>query len=426
MSDWRQRLSGEDRASLKKAAMPSWTRPMLATLTDERFSSKDWIYERKLDGERCLVFRDGKGARLYSRNRKSLDATYPELVDVLEKATGNDYVADGEIVAFSSGLTSFSRLQKRIGVTDEEEARESGVRVWIYLFDLLHYDGFDLESLPLRARKRILRQELSFRDGLRFTPHRNETGEAYFDEACHKGWGGLIAKGRSARIDSFSAGPPGVQMQGAARREGPSPFTRAATPQMGPWRPARTGLAGSPALGVAVPRRATSPSSARRLDCERTREPERPSIRADLPKRADSPYLHSRSRDWLKFKCVNQQEFVIGGYTDPQGSRKGFGALLLGYYEDGDLRYAGRVGTGFDESTLERLHEALRSRARKTPAFADPPADAGGQVHWVSPTLVAEVGFTEWTDEGYLRHPRFLGLRDDKAPADVHREEASG
>ncbi len=333
MSDWRQRLSGEERAGLKEAAMPDWTRPMLATLTDERFSSTDWIYERKLDGERCLIFRDGKGARLYSRNRKSLDATYPELVDVLEKATGNDYVADGEIVAFSGGLTSFSRLQKRIGITDEKEARASGVRVWLYLFDLLHYDGFEIESLPLRARKRILRQELSFADGLRFTPHRNESGEAFFEEACEKGWEGLIAK------------------------------------------------------------------------------------------RADSPYRHSRSRDWLKFKCVNQQEFVIGGYTDPQGSRKGFGALLLGYYEDEGLRYAGRVGTGFDEDTLKRLHEVLRSRARKTPAFADPPDDEGGEIHWVTPALVAEVGFTEWTDEGYLRHPRFVGLRDDKAPRDVHREE---
>ncbi len=336
MGDWRQRLSEEDRARLEKTAMPTWTRPMLATLTDKRFSSKEWIYERKLDGERCLVFRDDKGATLYSRNRKPLDATYPELVDALERATGNDYIADGEIVAFSGGLTSFSRLQKRIGITDAAEARRSDVRVWVYLFDLLYYDGSDIEDLPLRTRKRILRREMTFRDALRFTPHRNETGEAFFEEACDKGWEGLIAK------------------------------------------------------------------------------------------RADSPYRHSRSRDWLKFKCVNRQEFVIGGYTAPQGSRKGFGALLLGYYENGKLRYAGRVGTGFDEDTLERLHGSLESRARKRPAFADPPADDDGKVHWVSPALVAEVGFTEWTDDGYLRHPRFFGLRDDKAPRDVHREEASG
>jgi DNA ligase D-like protein (predicted ligase) len=141
-----------------------------------------------------------------------------------------------------------------------------------------------------------------------------------------------------------------------------------------------------------------------------------------IAKRADSPYRGGRSRDWLKFKCENSQEFVIGGYTDPQGGRTGFGALLLGYYDEGgNLVSAGKVGTGFDQRTLRSLHATLQGIERPAPAFAagDLPRSA---VHWVEPRLVAQVGFAEWTTAGQLRHPRYLGLRDDKDPSDVVRE----
>lgn len=142
-----------------------------------------------------------------------------------------------------------------------------------------------------------------------------------------------------------------------------------------------------------------------------------------IAKRADAPYTHGRSRDWLKLKCVNEQELVIGGWTEPRGSRTGFGALLVGYYQDGELRYAGMVGTGFDEDMLDRLSRSLRQRERKTPPFArDDELPAKG-VHWAAPELVGEVGFTEWTGAGKLRHPRFLGLRRDKDPQDVVRED---
>lgn len=139
-----------------------------------------------------------------------------------------------------------------------------------------------------------------------------------------------------------------------------------------------------------------------------------------IAKRADGPYRSGRSRDWLKLKCVAQQEFVVGGYTDPRGSRTGLGALLVGYHDDGALRFAGRVGTGFDESTLRQLASMLADRERKTSPFADAPAAA--DVHWVTPDLVCEVGFTEWTTAGRLRHPRYLGLRDDKDADAVVRE----
>jgi DNA ligase D-like protein (predicted ligase) len=145
-----------------------------------------------------------------------------------------------------------------------------------------------------------------------------------------------------------------------------------------------------------------------------------------IAKRADAPYQGGRDRDWLKFKCENGQEFVIGGYTDPQRSRVGFGALLLGYYDrDGDLVYAGKVGTGFGRETLLSLHGRLAGIERGDPAFRRGRLPSRRGVHWVEPRLVGQVGFNEWTDDGQLRHPRFQGLRDDKEPADVVREMPS-
>ncbi len=147
-----------------------------------------------------------------------------------------------------------------------------------------------------------------------------------------------------------------------------------------------------------------------------------------VAKRADRPYRSGRGRDWLKIKCLSRQEFVIVGYTDPEGSRTGFGALLLAVreparQEDGGLVFAGKAGTGFDEKTLRELHKRLRKLERKTPAFANPPRGAEARrSHWVEPKLVAEVAFTEWTDEGLLRHPAFLGLREDKKPEEIVRE----
>jgi ATP-dependent DNA ligase len=141
-----------------------------------------------------------------------------------------------------------------------------------------------------------------------------------------------------------------------------------------------------------------------------------------LAKRADSRYVSARSTDWLKLKCVRQQEFVIGGYTAPQGSRERLGALLVGYYDGNSLRYAGKVGTGYDRRTLEQLYRRLVPLHRSASPFSEGPAPAG-DIQWVSPKLVAQVGFSEWTSAGLLRHPRFLGLRDDKAAREVRRED---
>lgn len=325
-----EQLGPEERDRLPRRPRPGWTRPMLATLVHEPFSRAGWIFERKLDGERCLAFCSSSGARLLSRNRKDLGIHYPELEEALAELAGESMVLDGEVVAFEGKVTSFERLQARMQVSDPEDARHSGVAVYYYLFDILHLAGLDLTGLPLRARKRVLRGAVRFRDPVRFTAHRNRGGEEFFRQACRKGWEGLIAKD------------------------------------------------------------------------------------------ASSQYAHKRSRDWLKFKCVHRQEFVIGGYTDPGGERTGFGALLVGFHEHGELRYAGKVGTGYDDETLERLGARLARLERKTPPFAGEPDEKGA--HWVSPKLVGEVGFTEWTRGNRLRHPRFLGLREDKDPEDVVRE----
>ena len=147
-------------------------------------------------------------------------------------------------------------------------------------------------------------------------------------------------------------------------------------------------------------------------------------IEGIVSKRAQSSYHAGRNRDWVKVKCSMRQELIIGGFTDPEGSRSGFGALLLGVYEpDGALRYSGKVGTGFNETTLNSLYKRLKTLEVEKPAFSNPPRgyEAKG-AHWIKPELVAEVEFTEWTNDGTLRHPSFQGLREDKKAKDVVRE----
>ena len=334
MSDVFEGLSEASRRKLRRKEHPEWTEPMLATLTDQPFSDSDWIYERKLDGVRCLVFRDGDEVRILSRNRKRMNDTWPELVEDLEDDPCKDFVGDGEIVAFEGTHTSFSKLQARIGIKRATEARRKNVSVYLYLFDILHLAGHDTTGLELRVRKSLLKRAVRFGGRIRYTPHRNRNGTAFYDEACGKGWEGLIAKD------------------------------------------------------------------------------------------ARAAYVYGRSRKWLKFKCVNRQELVIGGFTEPRGSRKAFGALLVGYYENGDLHYAGKVGTGFDDETLARLGRRLRRIERRSSPFDGSVDEAAA--HFVKPELVGEFGFTEWTRDGKLRHPRFIGLRSDKKPTDVRREHPGG
>ena len=320
------------KVKLRRSARPKWVAPMLATLVDEPFSRAGWLFEPKLDGERCLALRSGRNIQLLSRNQKELNDKYPELLRAFRNQETERFAMDCEIVTFDGNVTSFARLQQRMQVRHPSEELRRKVPVWIYVFDLLHLDGYDTRRLPLHNRKQLLRKAVDFADPVRFTEHRETEGERYYQEACRKGWEGIVAK------------------------------------------------------------------------------------------KADSLYVSARSREWLKFKCTREQEFVVGGFTEPKGHRVGFGALLVGYYKAGKLVYAGKVGTGFDDETLQRLGNQFAQLETRTCPFAvgDPPRVSA---HWVRPKLVAQIGFTEWTAEGKLRHPRFLGLRSDKRPQEVVREQ---
>ena len=277
-ADWRDVLDADQRALLREGPPPSGADAMKATLTDERFSDPEWVFERKLDGIRCIAVRDGVGdggrVRLLSRNDLSLDDRYPEIATALARQPRERFALDGEVVAFAGAQTSFARLAER---------GRHRVAVFLYVFDVLWLDGLDVRPLPLLARKRLLRAALRFTDPIRLTQYRREAGEELYAEACRKGWEGLIAK------------------------------------------------------------------------------------------RADSAYTARRSRDWLKLKCEHGQELVIGGFTAPKGTRTELGALLLGYYDGGVLRYAGKVGTGFDRATLRDLGARLRALRRDHAPFVDPP-----------------------------------------------------
>jgi len=155
------------------------------------------------------------------------------------------------------------------------------------------------------------------------------------------------------------------------------------------------------------------------------REACRHSLEGIVSKRADAPYSNGRTRDWLKLKCVQTQEFVIGGFSEGSGTRTGFGALLLGVPSGRGLRYAGRVGTGFSEVTLRELSRRLKRLERAQMPFLSVPADRRHGAHWVEPELVAEVAFMGWTTGGHVRHPSFRGIRDDRSAADVTIEQAA-
>jgi bifunctional non-homologous end joining protein LigD len=142
-----------------------------------------------------------------------------------------------------------------------------------------------------------------------------------------------------------------------------------------------------------------------------------------IAKRRGSPYEHRRSRHWLKMKCEASQEFVVGGFTDPQGTRVGLGALLVGYYEDSDFVFAGKIGTGFDTKLLLSLRTRLDRIEVPTPPFTKAKGLPRLRAHWVQPDVVVQVAFIEWTVHGKLRHPRLLGVRFDKEPHDVVREQ---
>jgi DNA ligase D-like protein (predicted ligase) len=292
---------------------------MKAVLTADRPAGEEWVFERKLDGIRCLAVKEHGGrTRLYSRNELSLDDRYPSLAAALDADPADGFVVDGEAVAFVGGRDRFGG-----GV---------GGELFYYAFDVLYAAARDVRSLPLEERRGVLEGLLGWLGPLRVTEQMTGDGAELLADACRDGWEGLIAKRRG------------------------------------------------------------------------------------------TPYVSTRSRDWLKLKCTRAQELVIGGYTAPQGTRTDLGALLVGHFEGERFRYAGKVGTGFTRATLRELAERLAPLARESAPF-EPEKGIPRAATWVEPELVAQIAFMEWTPDGRLRHPSFLGLRFDKPARQVVREE---
>lgn len=275
---------------------------MAATLTQERFSGPEWIFERKFDGIRLLAFKNGPEVRLFSRNRLPQDI--PSIVDAVAKLPVRDVILDGEM--------TWGRDNRGY-----------------HVFDIMWLEGRAVTSLTLDARRDLLRQ-MPFRSPLQRVEALKESRP--WERACSEGWEGVIAK------------------------------------------------------------------------------------------RRDSTYEHRRSKHWLKMKCEASQEFVVGGFTDPQGARVGLGALLIGYYENDDFVFAGKIGTGFDTKLLLDLRARLDALELATTPFTRSVGLPRLRAHWVRPEVVVEVAFIEWTVHGKLRHPRLLGVRYDKPPREVVRE----
>jgi ATP-dependent DNA ligase len=287
---------------------PDWVEPMAATLTQERFSSPDWLFEQKFDGIRLLAYKRGEDVELFSRNRLPQNHGYPEVVAAIAELPVKDAILDGEAT----------------GVWGKQG------RVAYHVFDVLWLDGKDTTQLPLEERLALLR-ELPLRAPLQRVPALS-VEEHPWQRARREGWEGVIAKRRG------------------------------------------------------------------------------------------SAYEQRRSRQWLKMKCEASQELVVGGFTDPQGSRVGLGALLVGYYEGDELVFAGKIGTGFDRKLLRELRARLDALEIPKPPFTKAIGLPRLRAHWARPEVVVQVAFIEWTVNDKLRHPRLLGLRHDKAPRDVVRE----
>lgn len=318
-----KKISKEVHEVGEKSRMPHEVVPMLAQLADLPFDNKDWIYEIKWDGYRAIAEGKKGKIRLYSRNNQDFNEKFSEVVDAM-KHFEHDIVLDGELVVLDeNGKSSFQLLQ------DYRRSKRGDLNY--YIFDILYYDGFDLRSVPLIERKKILQEVLQESDILRFSDHIEEHGVKLYAIAKRKGYEGIIAK------------------------------------------------------------------------------------------RKKSSYVSTRSTDWLKIKNIQTQEAVICGFTQPRGKREAFGALILGVYDNNELRYVGHTGGGFDQEKLTEVYAILQPLVTETSPFPHEP-ETNTKPTWVKPKLVCQVKFTEWTNDGMMRQPVFLGMREDKDAKDVSDE----
>jgi ATP-dependent DNA ligase len=265
---------------------------MAATLTQERFTGPEWIFERKFDGIRLIAFKNGDGVELFSRNR--LPQNLPSIARAIARLPHRQLILDGE-VDWGRGSVNY------------------------HVFDVMWIDGRNVTALSLEERQQLL-AGLPLQSPLEQVVTLSD--ENPWETAEREGWEGVIAK------------------------------------------------------------------------------------------RRDSTYEHRRSKNWLKMKCELQHEFVVGGFTDPQGKRVGLGALLVGHYEGEDLSFAGKIGTGFDTNLLLELRVRLDQIEIEKSPFTKAAGLPRLRVHWVKPEILVSVGFIEWTGHGKLRHPRLLSVKN--------------
>lgn len=314
----------------RKAPMPEFLAPQLATLVDKPPAGDEWLHELKFDGYRMLCFLSRGKARFLSRNGKDWTEKFPNLSASLKKLPATTAILDGEVVIQDkAGRSSFQALQ---------QSMKSRASAFVFqVFDLVYLDGFSLTRTPLRDRKALLEELLTggkSKDPLRYSEHIEGNGPQFLKQACEYGIEGIVSK------------------------------------------------------------------------------------------LADSPYESTRNKNWLKTKCIKRQEFVIAGYTPSKKDFPGFGSLILGVYDQGKLVYSGRVGTGFSIKQRLEIQKKLDRITQPSMPFAVKPKDPGlRDAHWAKPQLVAEVAFAEWTADGSIRHPSFQGLREDKKPTEIVREE---
>jgi ATP-dependent DNA ligase len=272
-------------------SFPEWLVPMAATLTQDRFTGPEWIFERKFDGIRLIAFKQGADVQLYSRNR--LPQNIPAVAQAIAELPQRELILDGEVTWGREKLA-------------------------YHIFDVMWIDRHDVTKLPLEQRLTLL-SDLPLKNPLQHVQSLDV--ESPWEVAQQEGWEGVIAK------------------------------------------------------------------------------------------RRDSVYEQRRSKAWLKMKCELKQEFVVGGFTDPQGKRVGLGALLVGHYEGEEFSFAGKIGTGFDTQLLLELRSKLDRLEIAKPPFTKAVGLPRLRAHWVKPEIIVEVGFIEWTGHGKLRHPRLLAVK---------------
>ncbi|HEY0763672.1 MAG TPA: RNA ligase family protein [Pyrinomonadaceae bacterium] len=271
-------------------SFPEWLVPMAATLTQERFTGPEWIFEQKFDGIRLLAYKRGSDVQLFSRNH--LPQHLPSVQRAVENLPNQELILDGEITW-------------------------RGGQVRYHVFDIMWLDGRNVTTLPLEERHELLAQ-LPLEEPLQRVVVVDDSSP--WERAQREGWEGVIAKRRG------------------------------------------------------------------------------------------SIYEHRRSKQWLKMKCELSYNFLVGGFTDPQGKRVGLGALLVGHHQDGEFVFAGRIGTGFDTKLLLELRARLDKLEIEKPPFTKAVGLPRVRMHWVKPEITVKVGFIEWTAHGKLRHPRLLAV----------------